>query len=123
MGQFSEEKKFIEIRVCPECGKAFYAPVDRAVCPHCRYVFLERRYKGRIKKELAFTVSLEGKKLPARLEDYSENGIKMVYKGAGLEVDTVLHVNIDEMDLHRNARAVWTKKLSKSLSSSGLKLL
>lgn len=115
----------MELRVCPECDKAFYAPIeeDYINCPHCGFVLLERRTSKRFSKKLDFTFTFNGNKVPAKLEDYSADGIRAHYKGQGLSVKTMLDLNIDELDIHRRAKAIWTKKLSGSISMSGFKLL
>lgn len=96
---------------------------DVVACPHCGQILHDRRNKERIKKELEFTFFFKGEGQSARLSDYSEGGVKMVYEGKPLEVDTVLDVEIKELDIRRPARTVWSKKLSNSSASTGLRLL
>ena len=115
----------MELRVCPECNKAFYALHDSEVvaCPHCGFILHDRRRNKRMHKELEFAFSAGGKTVTAKLQDYSLNGMKIAYTGAALDVESLLDIDIDEINIHGKARAVWTKKVSKSVASIGLKLL
>jgi hypothetical protein len=115
----------MEIRVCPQCNKAFYASPDAEclVCSHCGHVIYDRRRKERVEKELDFNIPFKGRPLPAKLMDYSEGGLKAVYKGGLLKVDTVFDLDIGELDIHAEVKTVWTKKVSKSVYASGFKFL
>lgn len=115
----------MRIRVCPECYKAFYMSQDEdcIICPHCGYIFSERRIRERVKKQLDITFYHEGSEVTARTVDYSEDGAGIIYKGDSLEVDTVLDVDFGELNLRRPARTVWAKKVSRSVVSAGLMLL
>lgn len=115
----------MELRVCPECNKALYSLHDSDVvaCPHCGFVLHDRRGALRIKKEINFTISLEGEDVPVKLVDYSAGGLKIVCKGRHIKTDTFLDVDIDALGIHKTAKAVWTKKAPGSSSSVGLKLV
>lgn len=115
----------MEIRVCPECKKAFYAPNDSESlsCPHCGYIFIDRRSKGRLHKDIKLVFSINGKKIPAKLRDYSDGGARVVYKGRALRANDTLELEIEKLKIRRTAKAVWSIKLSSSLSSTGLKFL
>lgn len=57
------------------------------------------------------------------MEDYSDDGAMIVYMGELLIIDTDLHVSVDDLDIHRAAKTVWTKKIDRSVNASGLRLL
>ncbi|HXI09382.1 MAG TPA: PilZ domain-containing protein [Thermodesulfobacteriota bacterium] len=115
----------MELRVCPECNKAFYArrAGEVVACPHCGFVLYDRRRKKRVLRELAFYFSMEGRVVQATLRDYSKDGLRIAYEGDALRPDAVIDISIDELDIHRHAQPVWSKKMSKSTVSAGLKLL
>lgn len=120
-----ERIKEMELRVCPECNKAFYARRvgEIVACPHCGFILYDRRRKKRVRRELAFYLSMEGRVVQATLRDYSKDGLRIAYEGKAPRPDTVLDISIDELDIHRHAQPVWSKKMSKSTVSAGLKLL
>jgi hypothetical protein len=115
----------MEIRVCPECNKAYYtAAVEyRPPCPHCGHVLLDRRTQERTitAKDLSFFI--EGTERSATLIDLSKDGGKIIYDGESFPANTTLDINIDELNIHRTARAVWTKELTGSKVTAGLKFL
>lgn len=115
----------MELRVCPECNKAFYSLHDSEVvaCPHCGFILHDRRRTKRVTKEIDCCFSVEGELVRAKLQDYSKDGLRVVYSGHALGVDTVFDVEVEDLDVHRPAKAVWAKKISKSQFSVGLKLL
>lgn len=115
----------MELRVCPDCQKAFYSSPEgeSVLCPHCGFVLLEKRLHKRTRKVLDFFFSYHGKKHGARLEDYSDSGVRAVYTGPGVDPDTVLEFDIDELDIHGKVRAVWTRELGKSRAESGFMLI
>lgn len=112
----------MEFRLCPFCSKAFYADHEKEyiTCPHCDYRFLDRRAADRVEKDIGCTFKTTSKRRPARLKDYSETGIRMQYKGRPLKADTIIGVEIDELNMTGPAKAVWSKKESDKVSSSGL---
>jgi Zn-finger nucleic acid-binding protein len=111
------------IRVCPKCQKVFFELKDEEFqyCPHCGFYLMDRRDRTRIKKEVEFEITLRGAKIKARLKDYSAFGIKMEANGRVLKVNTILDIDIDELKIHRTAKAVWTEKIGGKRSLSGLK--
>lgn len=120
------ERKQVMMRICPECKKAFYVPVkvDRVRCHHCHFTIYMGRNSERITNELEFTLTLRNEKIRARLRDYSREGIGIFLDGKNtLNVGVVVNVDIDEVNIHRPARAVWIRKKSRSVSSAGLQLL
>lgn len=114
----------MQLRVCPHCYKAFYISRDQdaIACQHCGHIFSERRQFGRVKDELEIILKFNGSEIPARTVDYSEAGAGIIYNGDSLEADTVLDIDIG-MDVQRPARMVWSRQVSRSLVSAGLKLL
>lgn len=115
----------MEIRVCPECDRAFYSLPDSDVvaCTHCGFIAFDRRGAKRVHKEVDCRFLLEGRLVRARLQDYSAGGLRMVYTGEALKADTVLDVEVEGLDVHRTAKTVWSMKISKHSVSAGLRLL
>lgn len=115
----------MELRVCPECDRAFYSlhDSDMVTCIHCGFIVYDRRGPKRVHKAFDCRFLLEGRLVRARLQDYSTNGLRMVYTGQALKADTVLDVEVEGLDVHRLAKIVWSKKLSKGSVSAGLRLL
>lgn len=113
----------MEIRVCPDCDKAFYALRDaiHLVCHHCGYMLLDRRSNDRTASNLDFTFTYRGKSIKARLKDYSESGLRILYRGRALQVESVLDIKLNKLGIHSTAKAVWTGSVSRSLYSSGFR--
>jgi len=115
----------MELRVCPECDRAFYSlhDSDMVTCTHCGFIVYDRRGALRTKKEVDCTIALEGENIPAKLIDYSVNGIKIVCRGHDIKADTFLDVDIKALGIHKMAKSVWSKRVTRSSSSVGIKLL
>lgn len=111
------------IRICPRCHQAFYivAGNDFYSCYHCEYSLLSRRSRGRKNVLVDFTFLLGKKKMPAMATDYSHNGVQIRYKGQPLPFNTFIYINIDELNIQKDARAVWTKKIGRGKFIAGLK--
>lgn len=115
----------MEIRVCPKCDRAFYAPVDgeRVLCMHCGYVLFDRRSTVREQRRIDVFFYLKGVRRSARLKDYSSTGAGVEYDGTAIEVDAVIDVDIKELGVHMHAITVWSKKVDDARCASGLKYL
>lgn len=115
----------IVIRVCPECKKAFYAGTSPAPlsCAFCACFFEDKRRSRRIRKETGLTFWFMDRSRAARLKDYSENGLRMLYAGKMLKAGSVVEVELGAENIRECAVAVWSRKLSPAISSSGLKRL
>jgi len=115
----------MELRVCPECRKAFYAPPEgtHLLCPHCGFALLDRRDETRTIKDVDFHLVLGSTEIQARLKDLSRGGFRAEYSGRSLELDALLRVDIEGLGIHQTARTVWSKRISKSRYSSGFKFL
>ena len=101
MVKFNEEYGSLSIRICPECELAFYARIDGSLmCPHCGYAFMERRDSDRIGMEADITILFNGRKVRAKLMDYSERGARVVFRGMDNGMDTDSEVEIDIRELH-----------------------
>ncbi len=107
-----------------ECYKAFYMAVDDncVICPYCGHLFCERRVQERTRKQKHISFSLNGSHTLCVTTDYSDDGAGIVYKGGFIETDTVIAVCMGD-GTRRPARAVWAKKVSRSIVSAGLRLL
>ncbi len=115
----------MEIRVCPECNKAFYAlrETDTLVCHYCGFVIFDQRSRQRLLADFDFNLTLLGHNVRAKLKDYSETGARIVYKGKLISEDTVLNLVIDELGIEATAKAMWSKRIAKDTYSYGLELL
>ncbi len=102
------------IRVCPWCTKAFYTQRDvgYTICPHCEHILHDERKEARVKKSIDFTFRVKGVNRPAKTVDYSKDGIRIVYKGEILPVDTVIKIKINELNINRKAKVVWIKEIN-----------
>lgn len=121
------------LRVCPKCEKAFYIFTEEKVttCPHCGFRAFKnkdrraevnnQRAQERLEANIDFNFSFGGVMKTAKVIDYSESGARIVYKGPPLPVDSTLALNIDELSIKSTASAVWTKKLSIAMNSTGLR--
>lgn len=117
----------VELRVCPECNKAFFKGLDReyAVCSHCRYVLWDQRGEDRTEGEMEASFSIDGREVAARVTDFSSSGLKIVFSGIPepMPDSTVLNMNVDELGLHQPAETVWQQKADNESAVIGLKLL
>ena len=121
------------LRVCPKCEKAFYlfAEEKLSTCPYCGFIVFKNRARRteihnqraqeRLETIIDFNFSFGGVVKSAKLVDYSESGARIVYKGPPLPVDSTLALNIGELGIKSTANAVWTKKLSIAMNSTGLR--
>lgn len=111
----------MHLRICPECYKAFFISADEGgiVCPHCGHMLADRRVTARMKKEFDVTLFIRGSEVQARTVDFSENGAGIIYRGGYLEADSIVHVMFGSRE-KKQARAVWSKKVSRSMISVGL---
>jgi len=117
----------VELRVCPECNKAFYKGLDReyAMCSHCRYVLWDQRGEKRTEREIETSFLFEGRELPVKVTDFSASGLQVVFADP-LELPpdrAVMDVNVDELGLHRPAETVWLKKTDQEVAVAGLKFM
>ncbi len=114
----------MEIRVCPECNKAFYTTVEISpTCHHCGHILLDRRTRKRTKTKTDFTFYIEGIEREATLIDFSKYGARIICSGDAFSVNTILDLKIDEHKIHETAKAVWMKKRKESRVIAGLKFL
>lgn len=71
--------------------------------------------------DISFIV--EGKKRVATIKDYSEDGAMIIYLGERLPLNAFFICSVEELDIKRPARAVWTRQIDKSVNATGLQLL
>ena len=121
------------LRVCPKCEKAFYFFTEEKIssCPHCGFRVLKnkdrwtdirnQRTQERLETNIDFNFSFGDVVKTAKVTDYSESGARIVYKGTPLPVDSILALDIDELNIKSTANAVWTNKLSITMNSTGLR--
>ena len=112
----------METRICPECKRAFYS-ADFSTCPHCKYkLLLNGRGEERTLTMLDSEFSFGRKQRTATMVDYSRNGAKIVYQGTPLPIHTIIELKVGELKIQRPGRVVWTKKVKKIMSATGLRL-
>jgi len=114
----------VEIRVCAKCRKAFYTGPreESSGCSYCGYYFIQRS-RERVSTVIDFTLSIDDKKMPAVVKNYSEGGAMILYMGEYLPVNGVVHLKVDALSLNRAAKTVWSKKIDESRVASGIRLL
>lgn len=115
----------MSVRVCPECDKAFLiANIDYCPpCPMCGYVLVEQRDEDRKKKRTIFTFKINGRKRQGNVLDLSMDGARISYQGSALPVNTILKFNVDKLNIHRSAKAVWTRRHRANTIQTGLRLI
>ena len=96
---------------------------DVVTCTHCGFIAFDRRGSLRTKKEVDCTIALEGENIPVKLIDYSVGGLKIACKGRDIKTETFLDIDIKVLGIHKMAKIVWAKRVTRSSSSIGLKLL
>jgi len=102
---------------CPRCNKTSYTPDVESfhVCPHCGFTFSgkygpNRRREERIKQEIPFVFSYQGKNLEASTVDVSERGLGIkIFSDLPIATGDILNLTIG--DLSVVAKVVWVKKL------------
>lgn len=121
MGHLAKSKNLTEPRVCPSCGKAFiWFTKNPLSCPYCGYLSHENRGEKRLASDKGFSLTVGGKSCPANLIDYSMSGVRLSCPER-MSMDSLVSIDIDELDIHRSARAVWTVALTPGLAITGLK--
>ena len=112
------------MRICPKCNRVFYLLRERHIvrCYHCGYNLLDTRNK-RVRVDINFTFSLEGKKKEATIVNYSDNGIGIVYRGEPLPVNTIINLKVNDLKIQKQAKTVWTKEIGRLKAATGFKFL
>ncbi|MDH3972729.1 MAG: PilZ domain-containing protein [Deltaproteobacteria bacterium] len=112
----------IELRICPQCNKVFYSNSKESSppCVYCGYVLIERCEE---RKEVSqdMTLTINGRKKGVTLKDYSPNGAMVVYVGSEIPVNTSFLFEIRELNIKKAAKIVWSKKINKSISATGIR--
>ena len=92
------------------------------LCPNCGYAFNERRTFDR--KEKSVNVFFFGYAPQAAItRDISRSGARIAYKGGPLVLDTVLNFKIESLTARKSAKVVWSRKMGKRISESGLRFV
>jgi rubredoxin len=118
-----KSKDITSTRVCPSCGKAFIWFVETPLaCPYCGYLHHEKRGENRTAASRKFVLRLGKKSCQADLLDYSRSGAR-VSCPERIAINTVVSIDIEELDIHRYARAVWTKSPLPGLAMAGFKFI
>ncbi|MBI5235093.1 MAG: PilZ domain-containing protein [Deltaproteobacteria bacterium] len=124
----------MEIRICPKCGKVFYALINAEclICHHCNHLLYDQRAAERIPVSVDFIFHRKSAQVSATLEDYSATGVRIAYSGKALEIDAVIGldiVDIEQLAIDMTAKTVWTKRLAidtktkNAAFESGLRLI
>jgi len=111
----------IELRICPRCNKVFYANSKESSppCTHCGYVLISR-CEERKKASLDSAFTIKGKKKGVTIKDYSYSGVMVVYVGELIPVNESFLCEINELNINKIAKTVWSKKINQSISATGL---
>jgi len=118
----------VEVRICGVCEKIFYSLLEDegVVCPYCGDIVVDMRDSVRVKSEEKFIIFYEGKKIPAKLKNYSRGGLGIVYKDKAFKVNTSIKLNLNlesKAGVPGRATTVWSRALSGGKSESGLRFL
>lgn len=121
MGQLKDlDHNKVAIRICPNCKRAFYSlGGEDAVCSFCGTPVTERRGGDRFASRVQFLLNMLDRPVPAKVEDYSESGIRLAYAGKPLGINSIIDLDISELALRVRARAVWSRALKGNLSYTG----
>lgn len=112
----------IELRICPQCNKVFYANSKESSppCTHCGYVLINRT-RERKGSSFDLTCTVNGKKRGVTVKDYSDSGAMIVYIGELIPLKATFICEINELNIKRRAEIVWSKKINKTINAAGLK--
>ena len=118
----------MDIRICPNCEKVFYvtSEVSFPVCNYCGYALPEKRLQERIPAEIDFAFHFRDENCSATLMDFSKGGARIAYayESKYLLVGNIIDINVDKVDIHAGAMAVWTKKQGSGAKvETGLKFI
>ncbi len=115
----------MELRICPECNLAFYAPVKREFlhCSHCSHPIRDRRRSSRTSGTFSVTFSMEGTTYEASVTDRSTGGARIRYYGPPLPVDSVVRLDFYELGVQKLARTVWSEVSGRGRAAAGLRFL
>lgn len=95
------------------------------MCFKCGYAYVERRALYR--KEKAVNVFFFGgvpqaaKIKEAKIKDVSGNGVRIAYAGKPLARDALLHFKFEGSTARKSAGVVWSRRIGKKGSESGLR--
>lgn len=119
----TKSKDITRTRICPSCGKAFIWFVETPLmCPFCGYLHHENRGERRIASHRTFILRVGRKGRTAHLLDYSPSGLRLSSQER-IGMDTLVSIDIEELGIHRPARAVWSESLSPGLAMTGFKFI
>ena len=116
----------MDIRICPDCNKAFYvtSEVSFPVCHYCGHALPEKRWQERIPAEIDCAFRFKDENWSATLMDFSKGGARIAYEKKYLLVGNIVDINVEKIDNHTSATAVWTKKQESGAKvETGLKFI
>jgi len=118
----------MDIRICPDCNKVFYVTdeVSFPVCNYCGHALPEKRWQERIPAEIDFVFHFRNENCSATLMDFSKGGARIAYayEKKHLLVGNIIDINVEKIDIHAGAMAVWTKKQESGTKvETGLKFI
>ena len=122
----------MDIRICPNCDKVFYVtteigfPGDFPVCYYCGHTLPDKRRQERIPAKIDFAFHFRNENCSATLMDFSKGGARIAYayESKNLLVGNIIDINVDKVDIHTNAMAVWTKIYTRDRKvETGLKFI
>ncbi len=114
----------MELRICPECKKTFFTDGGSFIaCPGCEYVLYDGRSQKRVMKKLDVVLYADDAAFSGSTIDVSEGGVKIIYDGRLVDVNSKLKLHVETMSPWRNASVVWAKRCNDVKIMAGLKFL
>ncbi|MFQ5480066.1 MAG: PilZ domain-containing protein [Thermodesulfobacteriota bacterium] len=111
---------------CARCQNPFYSASseEKMPCPYCGHtfgkVYEDRRGRTRDLTHRACDISKGEMKVPVKVTDLSQGGVGIRMKGyLPFEEDDAVKVFIKELDMEKDARVVWARKVY-GISKAGL---
>lgn len=111
---------------CPRCDSAFYTAARDAhmPCPYCGFVMKahdpDRRIGLRASTQKICDILKGEVKIPVKTVDISDTGLGIKMMGyLPFEKDELVNVLVEDLEIERQAKVVWTKKFY-GISRAGL---
>ncbi len=111
---------------CARCQNPFYSAAveENMPCPYCGHafgkVYEDRRDRDRDITHRACDISKGETKVPVRVTDLSPGGVGIRMKGyLPFEEEDAVKVFIEELNIEKEARVVWARKVY-GISKAGL---
>jgi len=117
--------------VCLQCndGSYRYTEEGNIKCARCGADFTEygtaKRSEGRLNVKTACTISHKERESPleAMVVDVSLHGARIHYRGEPLSETSLLHLDVDGLDLHTPAKIMWSHSEGEDDHYVGVRLI